>query len=55
MNCKNCNEIIDRNFCGNCGQKSTVDRINFSNFIGELSESVFKLTKGFYLLLKSYS
>ncbi len=31
--CKNCNEIITKNFCPNCGQKTSVHRYSFKHFI----------------------
>lgn len=53
MNCKNCGHYIeDRKFCGHCGQRSTVSRINFSNFLTEFSESVFQVNKGFFFTIK---
>jgi hypothetical protein len=46
MNCKNCGEIVNGNFCANCGQSTTVDKITFSNFLEELSASIFQINRG---------
>lgn len=52
MTCKNCNEIIDGNFCSNCGQSTKIERINLANFLQELSESIFQIDRGFFYTLK---
>ncbi|MFY0602684.1 MAG: DUF3667 domain-containing protein [Flavobacteriaceae bacterium] len=52
MNCKNCGEKVERQFCGHCGQKSNIDRINLSNFLNEVSESVFQINRGLLFTLK---
>ncbi len=52
MNCKNCDQIIDGNFCAHCGQSTKVDKITFSTFIGELSSSIFQINRGFLFTLK---
>lgn len=51
MNCKNCNEKVEGKFCPNCGQSAAVDKINFTNFIKDLSESLFQVNKGFFYTL----
>ncbi len=45
MNCKNCENIVIGKYCSNCGQKSSIDRINFSNVLNEFSESLFHALK----------
>lgn len=55
MNCKNCGHPIEGNFCSNCGQKTNVDRITLSNFLGEVSETVFQINRGFFYTLKELS
>ncbi|MEZ5044572.1 MAG: DUF3667 domain-containing protein [Saprospiraceae bacterium] len=52
MNCKNCGYRIDGKFCSHCGQNAKVDRINFSNFLNEVTESVFQINKGFFYTLR---
>ncbi|MFM9951502.1 MAG: DUF3667 domain-containing protein [Saprospiraceae bacterium] len=52
MNCKNCGHRVDEKFCSHCGQNSKVDRINFPNFLNEVSESVFQINKGFFYTLR---
>lgn len=53
MNCKNCDQITNGNFCTNCGQSTKVDRINLLNFLGELSDSVFQINKGLFYTMKA--
>jgi hypothetical protein len=52
MNCKNCSQIINGNFCTHCGQSTKVDRINLSNFLSELSEGIFQINKGLFYSVK---
>jgi len=52
MNCKNCGQTVNDKFCSKCGQRSDVSRINFTNFIDEVSQSFFKINKGFFYTLK---
>lgn len=51
MNCKNCGELVKGNFCPNCGQDVKVRKINFSNFLTQITESVFLINKGFFYTL----
>lgn len=53
MNCKNCNQVTNGNFCSNCGQSTKVDKINLSNFLKELSESIFQINRGFFYTMKA--
>lgn len=53
MNCKNCDEEVQGKFCSNCGQSTTVDRINYANFLKDVSEGVFQINKGFFYTLKA--
>ncbi|MFK7953719.1 MAG: DUF3667 domain-containing protein [Ekhidna sp.] len=48
MDCKNCGETVSGNFCSNCGQDSKIGKINLSNFLNQVSESVFMINKGFF-------
>jgi len=52
MNCKNCGKIIEGNFCSHCGQNSKVGKVNLSNFLSEISESVFQINKGLFFTIK---
>ena len=52
MKCKNCGHTFEGNFCDNCGQSAKVERINFSNFISEVSETIFQVNRGFFFTLK---
>lgn len=51
MNCKNCGELVPDKFCGHCGQNSKVGKINFPNFLSDLSQSVFLVNSGFFYTL----
>lgn len=51
MTCKNCDKEVSGNYCAHCGQSSKVDRITLTSFMGELSESVFQINKGFFYSL----
>ena len=53
MTCKNCDTPLQGDFCINCGQKATVERINLPNFIEEISTSVFQVDRGFFFTLKT--
>jgi hypothetical protein len=52
MNCKNCGKFIEGNFCNHCGQNSKVGKVNLSNFLNEISESVFQINRGLFFTLK---
>ncbi len=52
VNCKNCGQNASGNFCAHCGQSTKVDKINFSNFLKELSDSIFQVNKGLFYSLK---
>ncbi len=51
MDCKNCGKTVAGEFCGHCGQGSKVSRINLSNFLHEVSESIFQINRGFFYTL----
>lgn len=51
MICKNCEAIVEGKFCSNCGQNAKVGKINFPNFLNEVSESIFLVNKGFFFTL----
>ena len=48
ITCKNCNHQFEGNFCPNCGQRTTVDKITWTNFIKEVTHSVFQIDRGFF-------
>jgi len=52
MNCKNCDNKIEGNFCTYCGQNVKVDRLNLPNFLTEISDSVFQLNRGLFYTIK---
>jgi hypothetical protein len=55
MNCKNCGQSVDGNFCTSCGQSTKVNRINLPNFLSLLSNDVFQINKGLFYTLKELS
>lgn len=52
INCKNCDQIVDGNFCTHCGQSIKVDRINLYTFLMELPASIFQINKGLFYSFK---
>ncbi|MDW3196522.1 MAG: DUF3667 domain-containing protein [Cytophagales bacterium] len=52
MECKNCGETFKGNFCPNCGQRATVEKLNAKNFIKEVSGSVFQINKGLLFTMR---
>ena len=52
MRCKNCDSSFDGSFCNSCGQNSRVDKINISNFLSELSDSVFQINRGLFFTVR---
>lgn len=52
MICKNCAERFEGNFCGNCGQKAKVKRINLKYLMTEIPDSIFQIDRGFLFTVK---
>ena len=52
MICKNCDHDFDGDYCNNCGQKSTVQNINFKFLIDEISNTVFQVNRGLFFTVK---
>ena len=54
--CKNCNSIVEGNFCPQCGQASNTHRINALYFLHDIPHSILHVDKGFpytfYQLIK---
>ncbi|MBK5719430.1 DUF3667 domain-containing protein [Dysgonomonas sp. Marseille-P4677] len=44
--CKNCNNPVDNNYCGFCGQSAKTGRINLHYFIHEIQHSLLHIDKG---------
>lgn len=52
-NCQNCNEIVTRNFCSNCGQKASVRRYSFKHFIQhDLIHGIWSVDNGLFFTIK---
>ena len=52
MNCKNCENIFEGKFCNNCGQKSSVKRIDFQFLLNEIPNTIFQVNRGFFFTVK---
>lgn len=51
--CLNCNEITERNYCSNCGQKTDTHRINFKHFlVHDILHGVWHMEKGILFTIK---
>jgi hypothetical protein len=50
--CLNCDETLIGKYCGHCGQKSDVKRIDWHHLVHDIPHSIFHLEKGFFLTLK---
>jgi Protein of unknown function (DUF3667) len=51
--CLNCNELVTKKFCPNCGQKTDTHRITFKHFVThDLLHGVWHLEKGILFTLK---
>ncbi|KAB1158545.1 DUF3667 domain-containing protein [Tenacibaculum aiptasiae] len=55
MICKNCDQEFSGNFCNNCGQKSSTDRINYNYLINEILNTVFQVNHGILFSIKELS
>ena len=52
MNCKNCGNPVNNNFCSNCGQRTTVERIKFKSLIEEFQNNTLQINRGFLFTIK---
>ena len=51
--CLNCNEVTERNYCSNCGQKTDTHRINFKHFVvHDILHGVWHVEKGILFTIK---
>lgn len=50
--CKNCSKTFEGNFCNNCGQKTSTQRINYQYLVHEIQHLVVHVDKGFFYTLK---
>ena len=53
MNCLNCHTEVTSNFCPNCGQKTSTQRITFRSFSQNLASDVIDTDKGILFNLKN--
>ena len=47
VECKNCNNLFEGNFCPQCGQAASTHRINALSFLHDIPHSVLHVDKGF--------
>lgn len=50
--CKNCGQNCSGSFCNNCGQKTTVNQIDFKFIISEIRYGLLQFDKGFFYTIK---
>jgi len=53
LNCLNCNTEVNSNFCPNCGQKASTERITFKSFSKHLASDLIDTDKGILFNLKN--
>jgi len=51
INCRNCNNTVDNNFCGNCGQAVQIKRVDKHYFLHEIWH-VLHFEKGIFYTIK---
>ncbi len=49
--CKNCTQHFKGNFCPNCGQSASIEKINAKYFLHDIPHSLFHINKGFFYTL----
>ncbi|MEM9001170.1 MAG: DUF3667 domain-containing protein [Bacteroidota bacterium] len=52
MECKNCGNHFEGQFCNLCGQNIRVDKLTLQNFLEELSDSIFQVNHGLFYTIK---
>lgn len=52
MQCKNCQQEFEGNYCRYCGQHRRVERIDFHFLLGEISSTIFQLKNGLLFTIK---
>jgi hypothetical protein len=50
--CNNCNQIVDGNYCVNCGQKTSVDKITFQETFQDFIDSIASVNAPLFKTLK---
>ncbi|MES2680191.1 MAG: DUF3667 domain-containing protein [Bacteroidota bacterium] len=50
--CKNCNEIVEKRFCGNCGQENTETRQSFGHLLRHFVEDLTHYDGAFWKTIK---
>jgi len=51
--CKNCNHVVENNFCGNCGQSVRVGKLNADYLIEEFQHTVLHADKGIFYTIRN--
>lgn len=52
-NCLNCNEILEGNFCKECGQKADTHRLSFHHAVHDVQHNIIHFDKGFLYNLQT--
>lgn len=55
MQCKNCGEVVEGNYCGQCGQSITVSRITVPTILRDLISVFLQIDRGFIHTVKQLS
>ena len=50
--CKNCGAQIQGNYCSNCGQRTTIDKVSFKETFQDVAKTFFSVDAPFFLTLK---
>lgn len=48
MQCLNCGSSIEKNFCSNCGQKTSVEKLNLKKELSKFFSTITNFDKGIY-------
>lgn len=52
MKCKNCTNEFDNKFCNYCGQRASVERINWKYLVNSIANDIFQINHGFLYTAK---
>ncbi len=52
-NCKNCNSEINGNYCQNCGQRASIDKVTFSETFQDAISAMFSIDSPFWVTIKT--
>ncbi len=52
MKCKNCNTELSRDFCPNCGQRASINKVTFKETFQDFIDVIFSVNAPLFLTLK---